>query len=93
LIAYKIAEESASQTSIEISSGAQIGRSFVIDQGTKHLIGATSQIGVAYYLQNVVLGARKITYNGEGEKTSDIGNQVTDLRRLSGYWTYKGSAN
>lgn len=77
LIAYKMAEESASQTSIEIHPGAEIGRSFVIDHGVNTLIGATSQIGDGCtILQNVVLGARKITYNGEGKRHPTIGNQV-----------------
>jgi len=77
LVAYRISEESASQTSIEIHPGAQIGRSFVIDHGVNTLIGATSQIGdYCTILQNVVLGARKITYNREGKRHPTLGNYV-----------------
>lgn len=77
LVAYKMAEESASSTCIEIHPGARIGSSFVIDHGINTLIGATSEIGdCCTILQNVVLGARKITYNEQGKRHPSIGDHV-----------------
>lgn len=77
LAAYKLAEESASQTCIEINPAARIGRAFVIDHGINTLIGATSEIGDhCTILQNVVLGARRITYNKNGKRHPTIGNHV-----------------
>jgi len=76
-IAYKIAEYAAVTCAIEIHPEAKIGKHFVIDHGINTLIGATSIIGDdCTILQNVVLGARKITFNTEGKRHPTLGNNV-----------------
>lgn len=77
LVAYKISEDSAVATAIEISPAAKIGRHFVIDHGINTLIGATTEIGDnCTILQNVVLGARRITRNEGIKRHPTIGNHV-----------------
>lgn len=75
--AFRISEYATMTTVIEIHPEAKIGKSFVIDHGVNTLIGATSEIGDdCTILQNVVLGARKITYNGKEKRHPTIGNNV-----------------
>lgn len=77
LFAYKLTEETAARTAIEINPCARIGKAFVIDHGINTLIGATSEIGDnCTLLHNVLLGARKITNNKEGKRHPTIGNHV-----------------
>lgn len=77
LFAYKISEESAARTTIEINPFARIGKAFVIDHGINTVIGATAEIGdCCTILQNVVLGSRKVAYNTEGKRHPTIGNHV-----------------
>ncbi|AXG70229.1 serine acetyltransferase [Kordia sp. SMS9] len=75
--AFKISEYAAVTCAIEIHPEAKIGKRFVIDHGINTLIGATSIIGDdCTLLQNVVLGARKITFNKKGKRHPTIGNNV-----------------
>jgi len=75
--AFQISEYATSITAIEIHPQAKIGKSFVIDHGVNTLIGATSEIGDnCTILQNVVLGARKITYNENVKRHPTVGNNV-----------------
>ena len=75
--AFSIAEYASITCCIEIHPEAKIGRRFVIDHGINTLIGATSIIGDdCTLLQNVVLGARRITFNEKGKRHPTIGNNV-----------------
>jgi serine O-acetyltransferase len=77
LLAFEMAEFAAAAYSIEISPEAKIGKSFVIDHGINTLIGATTIIGDnCTLLQDVVLGAKKITSNMAGKRHPTIGNNV-----------------
>jgi serine O-acetyltransferase len=77
LLAHDMAEYAAASNSIEIHPGAQIGKCFVIDHGINTLIGATTIIGNhCTVLQNIVLGARKITDNKDGKRHPTIGHHV-----------------
>ncbi len=75
--AFRLSEEASRRTAIEIHPEAKIGKCFVIDHGINTLIGATSEIGDhCTLLQNVVLGARKITFNEKGKRHPTLGNNV-----------------
>jgi len=77
LCAFKISEYAAVTCGIEIHPQAKIGKRFVIDHGINTLIGATAEIGDnCTILQNVVLGARKITFNKQGKRHPTLGNNV-----------------
>lgn len=75
--AFYISEEATKTTSIEIHPQVKIGKNFVIDHGVNTLIGATSEIGDnCTLLNNVLLGARKITYNTMEKRHPTLGNNV-----------------
>ncbi|WP_053002140.1 serine O-acetyltransferase [Kordia jejudonensis] len=75
--AFYISEEATKTTTIEIHPQVKIGKNFVIDHGVNTLIGATSQIGDnCTLLNNVLLGARKITFNPVGKRHPTLGNNV-----------------
>jgi len=75
--AFFISEEATKATTIEIHPQVKIGKNFVIDHGVNTLIGATSEIGDnCTLLNNVLLGARKITFNSVGKRHPSLGNNV-----------------
>ncbi|MBC8756866.1 serine acetyltransferase [Kordia sp. YSTF-M3] len=74
---YLLSEVAAKDTKIEIHPEAIIGERFVIDHGVNTVIGATSIIGNdCTILNNVLLGAKKITCNPKGKRHPTIGNNV-----------------
>ncbi len=76
-LAFSISEAITAKTGIEIHPQARIGKNFVIDHGINTLIGATSEIGDdCTLLQNVLLGARKITFNKNEKRHPTLGNHV-----------------
>jgi serine O-acetyltransferase len=59
--ARRISEEAKARTGVEIHPAAAIGRRMVIDHGWGTVIGEHARVGNdCYFLQNVVLGGRKI---------------------------------
>ncbi|MBE1493580.1 serine O-acetyltransferase [Amycolatopsis lexingtonensis] len=59
--ARRISEEAKVRTGVEIHPAAVIGRRMVIDHGWGTVIGEHARVGEdCYFLQNVVLGGRKI---------------------------------
>ncbi|MGB3465612.1 MAG: hypothetical protein WBA74_10090, partial [Cyclobacteriaceae bacterium] len=75
--AYLIAEDAATRTMIEIHPAAIIGERFVIDHGINTVIGATTIIGDdCTLLNNVLLGARRITNNEKCKRHPTLGNRV-----------------
>lgn len=83
VVARMMAEYAHSKTGIDIHPGAKIGESFFIDHGTGVVIGETTVIGnnVKLY-QNVTLGAKSFSKNGDGslvkgiKRHPNIGNNV-----------------
>ncbi|QIH33421.1 serine acetyltransferase [Sphingobacterium sp. DR205] len=75
--AYRLSEYATARTMIEIHPQAKIGHSFVIDHGVNTLIGATCEIGNnCTFLNNIVLGSKKITYNENKKRHPTIGDNV-----------------
>ena len=61
----------------EINSFAKIGNRFVLDHGIGTVIGETSVIGNdCYMLGGVILGAKAISNNPNGNRHPKIGNNV-----------------
>jgi len=77
IISRKISEQAKIETSIEIHPAAEIGRRFIIDHGFGTVVGEETVIGDDCYLLNeVTLGAKRISDYKQGRRHPKLGNRV-----------------